>query len=183
MSDATAKRFEFLHQLLPGLTRVVTFYNPLNSVAVASRNAAGDMARTLGVEMLALEVRSPEDVRERIQQLGSPRADAYFFVSDAMVHSQGELIIDRAAALRMPAVAYEPDLVAKGALASYGADYRELGRVAARHVARILAGADTRDLPVERVDRPMFSINMKTARTLGLQVSDLLLVRADQVIE
>jgi putative ABC transport system substrate-binding protein len=135
VSDATAKRFEFLHQLVPALKRAVTFYNPANSVAVASLKSASDMALRLGVEILAREVHSPEGVRERVQQLNARDADAYFFVSDAMVHSQGELIIEKAAALRIPAVAYEPDLVAKGALAAYGADYRELGRVAARYVA------------------------------------------------
>ena len=183
VSDATAKRFEFLHQLVPALKRAVTFYNPANSVAVASLKSASDMALRLGVEILAREVHSPEGVRERVQQLDARDADAYFFVSDAMVHSQGELIIEKAAALRIPAVAYEPDLVAKGALAAYGADYRELGRVAARYVARLLAGADARDLPVERVDRPTFVINLNTARALGLHVPDLILVRADEVIE
>jgi putative ABC transport system substrate-binding protein len=83
----------------------------------------------------------------------------------------------------MPAVAYEPDLVTAGALASYGADYRELGRAAARYVARIFAGADPSDLPVERIDRPSFALNLRTAKALGLTVPDLLLVRADEVIE
>jgi len=126
---------------------------------------------------------TPEEVRERAREMGSSKADAYFFVSDAMVHSQGEFILQEATALRIPAVAYEPDLVAKGALAAYGADDRELGRVAARYVARILGGADPKNLPVERVDRPAFAINLRTARALGLHVSDLLLVRADEVIE
>jgi putative ABC transport system substrate-binding protein len=147
-------------------------------VAVASLETASETARSLGVEILALEVRSPEEIRERVQQLQAHNADAYFFVSDAMVHSQGELIVEKTAALRMAAVAYEPDLVAKGALAAYGVNYRELGRVAARYVALIFAGADAGNLPIERVDRPTFAINLNTARALGLQVSDLLLVRA-----
>jgi putative tryptophan/tyrosine transport system substrate-binding protein len=183
LADATAKRFEFLHQLVPALKRVVTFYNPSSSVAVASLETASETARRLGVEILALEVRSPEEVRERVRQLQGHNADAYFFVSDAMVHSQGELIVERTAALRMPVVAYEPDLVAKGALAAYGVNYRELGRVAARYVSLIFAGAEARDLPVERIDRPTLAINLNTARALGLEVSDLLLVRADEVIE
>jgi putative ABC transport system substrate-binding protein len=74
-------------------------------------------------------------------------------------------------------------LVAKGALASYGADYRELGRAAARYVVRILSGTHPPDLPVERIDRPSFAINLKTARALGITVPDLLLARADEVIE
>jgi putative ABC transport system substrate-binding protein len=150
---------------------------------VSALNAARDAAQKLGVELVGLEVASPEDVRERVRTIRAEVADAYFFISDAMVHAQGEMIIEKATALRLPAVAYEPELVAKGALASYGADYRELGRAAARYVARVLAGADPRNLPVERIDRPTFAINLKTAKALGINVPDLLLVRADEVIE
>jgi putative ABC transport system substrate-binding protein len=183
VTDPTGKRFELLHQLVPGMTRALTFYNPSNSVAVASLEAAQETARRVGVEIVTVTIRSPEEVRERAREMGSIKANAYFFVSDAMVHSQGEFILQEATALRIPAIAYEPDLVGKGALAAYGADYRELGRVAARYVARILGGTDPKNLPVERVDRPAFAINLRTARALGLHVSDLLLVRADEVIE
>ena len=183
VTDATAKRFEFLHQLVPKLRRAVTFYNPANPIARDALAAAEDTARRLGVELLALEVRSPEEIRDRVSHLRAGDADAYFFVSDAMVHAQGELIIAKTSELGLPAVAYEPDLVAKGALASYGADYLELGRAAARYVVRILSGTHPPDLPVERIDRPAFAINLKTARALGITVPDLLLARADEVIE
>ncbi len=80
-------------------------------------------------------------------------------------------------------MAYVLDLVEKGALAAYGEDYRELGRVSARYVASILAGADPGSLPVERIDRPTLAINLKTAKELGLHVPNLLLARANMVIE
>jgi putative tryptophan/tyrosine transport system substrate-binding protein len=183
VTDATAKRFEFLHQLVPQLRRAVAFYNPTNPIPREALAAAEDTAKRLGVEIVGVEVRSPEDIRDRVSRLRAGDADAYFFVSDAMVHAQGELIIAKTSELGLPAVAYEPDLVAKGALASYGADYRELGRAAARYVVRILAGTHPPDLPVERIDRPSLAINLKTARALGITVPDLLLVRADEVIE
>jgi putative ABC transport system substrate-binding protein len=183
VTDATAKRFEILHQLLPSMKRAITFYNPANPIAATALPVAQEAARRLGVELVGVEVRSPMDLRKRVEALKAEEADAYFFVSDAMVHAHGELILEKVTALRIPALAYEPDLVGKGALASYGTDYRELGRAAARYVARIWGGADPRDLPVERIDRPAFAINLKTARALNLAVPDLLLARADEVIE
>jgi putative ABC transport system substrate-binding protein len=182
-TDATAKRFELLYELVPGLKRVVTFYNPANPIPIAALAAAQEPARRFGVEMAGIEVRSPAELRERVEALKPADADAYFFVSDAMVHAHSDLIVAKATALRIPAVAYEPDPVAKGALASYGADYRELGRAAARYVARIFAGAEPRDLPVERIDRPSFTINLKTAKALSLTIPPTLLARADEVIE
>jgi len=73
--------------------------------------------------------------------------------------------------------------VAKGALASYGESYYALGRLSAKHVQRILLGADPGDLPVEQLDRLHFVINLKTAKALGLTIPPSLLQRADQVIE
>ena len=101
------------------------------------------------------------------------------------VHRKGRtpVILAKVTALGIPAVAYEPGPVAQGALASYGADYRELGRAAARYVGRIFAGAEPRDVPVERIDRPAFALNLRTAKALGLSVPHLLLVGADEVIE
>jgi ABC-type uncharacterized transport system substrate-binding protein len=183
LTEATPKRLEILEQLVPGLKRAVTFYNPSNSVAVLAFETARDEARRLGIELVGHEVRSPEEVRERVRRIKAGDADAYFFVADAMVHAQGELIIQKMTSLRMPAIAYELDLVEEGALAAYGANYRDLGRIAARYVASIFAGAHPGSLPVERVDRPTLAINLRTARELGLQVPSLLFIRADQVIE
>jgi ABC-type uncharacterized transport system substrate-binding protein len=182
-TDATAKRFAMLHQLVPGLKRVVTFYNPANPIPIAALATAQEAARRVGVELVGIEVRSPAELRVRIEALKPEDADAYFFVSDAMVHAHTDLILAKVTALGIPAVAYEPGPVAQGALASYGADYRELGRAAARYVGRIFAGAEPRDVPVERIDRPAFALNLRTAKALGLSVPHLLLVGADEVIE
>jgi len=182
-TDATAKRFELLHQLVPGMKRAVTFYNPANPIPISALATAQETARRFGVELVGIEVRSPADLRERVEALKPAEADAYFFVSDAMVHAHSDLIVAKVTALRIPAVAYEPGPVAQGALASYGANYRELGRAAARYIVRIFAGAEPRDLPVERIDRPAFALNLRTAKALGLTVPGLLLVGADEVIE
>jgi putative tryptophan/tyrosine transport system substrate-binding protein len=73
--------------------------------------------------------------------------------------------------------------VTEGGLASYGLSFREVGRRSAQHVIRIMGGARPYDLPVERVDRLEFAINLKTAKALGLTIPPSVLARADHVIE
>jgi putative ABC transport system substrate-binding protein len=78
---------------------------------------------------------------------------------------------------------HEQSTVTEGGLASYGLSFREVGRMSARYVVRIMSGARPHDLPVERVDRLELVINLKTAKALGITVPHSLLLRADQVIE
>jgi putative tryptophan/tyrosine transport system substrate-binding protein len=78
---------------------------------------------------------------------------------------------------------HEVGRVAKGALASYGYNYREAGRMSAKYVQRILAGAQPKDLPVEGYDKIEFALNRRTAREIGFTIAPLLLLRADQVVE
>jgi hypothetical protein len=100
-----------------------------------------------------------------------------------MVGSQTNLIIETTNAKGLPGMFNYKDAVIKGALASYGESYQALGRACAKHVQRVLLGADPSTLPVEQFDRPEFFINVKTAKTLGLTIPPSLLLRADQVIE
>jgi putative ABC transport system substrate-binding protein len=100
-----------------------------------------------------------------------------------MVNSQEELIIDTARAKRLPTMLPYQGSVAKGALASYGESYYALGRLSAKHVQRVLLGADPGHLPIEQLDRVHFVINLKTAKAIGLTIPSSLLRRADQVIE
>jgi len=78
---------------------------------------------------------------------------------------------------------HEQSLVAKGALASYGINYQEIGRLSAKHVQRILAGTHPKDLPVENYDKVGLALNLRTAREIGLTISQAFLARADRVIE
>jgi putative ABC transport system substrate-binding protein len=100
-----------------------------------------------------------------------------------MVNSQEELIIDTARAKRLPTMLPYQGNVAKGAQASYGESYYALGRLSAKHVQRVLLGANPGDLPMEQLDRIHFVINLKTAKALGLTIPQSLLVRADEIIQ
>jgi putative ABC transport system substrate-binding protein len=182
-TDLMPKRLELLRELVPTVRRVITFYDPKNRSATSSLDLSRGAARRLGIDLIERPVTSAEHIGEQLRTLSAEDADAYFFVSDAMVNSQSNLILDKASILRMPVVAYELDLVRRGALVGYGFSYRDLGRRAASYVSRILSGVQASDLPVEAVSVPALVVNLKVARALGLTIPPTLLARADEVIE
>jgi putative tryptophan/tyrosine transport system substrate-binding protein len=109
--------------------------------------------------------------------------DAYFEVSDAMVLSQAQLIIDTAWAKRLPTMFIEQIQVVKGSLSSYGVSFHEAGRLSAKYVQRILTGVKPKDLPVQGVDKIDLVINLKTAKQIGVTIPSNVLLRADKVIK
>ena len=182
-ADLTAKRLEILKELLPKARRMVTFYTPDNPSAREASRLAGPAARQLGIELVERRVSSVEELRAGLRALKAGEADAFFLLSDAMVISQMHLIIDVARAKRLPTMVWDRVSVAEGALVGYGVNYYEVGRLSAKHVKRVLAGTNPKDLPVESVDRYELALNLRTARELGLTIPQSVLIRADQVIE
>ena len=181
-SDITPKRLEVLKDLLPKLRRVVTFYDPKNPIAQQSAKAAREAGRRLRVEVIERQVASVEELQAGLRALRSGEADAYFHVPDATLASQAQFIIDTANAKGLPTMFQDYVLVAQGALASYGVNEREVGRMSAKYVQRVLAGTSPKELPVERYDRISLAINLRTAKALGLRIPNSVLDRADQVI-
>ena len=182
-TDITAKRLEVLKDILPKLRRVVTFYDPTNPGSQQAANSAREAGRHLHVEVAVRRVASVGELQADLRALRAGEADALFLVPDAMVLSQARMIIDVAKAKRLPTMVYDQQLVAQGALASYGVHYREVGRMSAMYVQRILAGTNPKDLPVEHMDRISLAVNLGTAKALGLKIPNSILDRADQVIQ
>jgi len=182
-SGLTGKRLELLKELVPSLRRVVTFYGPNNPAAQQSVKIARDAARQLKLDLIERPVASADEFRTALGALRPGDADAFFYLSDAMVASQAELIIESAKAKGLPTMFQERGAVAKGALAAYGESFYTIGRLSAKLVQRVLLGAAPKDLPVEQVDRFHFVINLSTAKSLGLSIRKELLLRVDEVIE
>jgi len=146
--DLTPKRLEILREIVPKLRRVVTFYDPRTAGAVTSFAAARAAAEKLDIEVVAQQVNSPEELRDHLgTTLTLAEADAFFFVSDFLVTVHTPQVIEAANALRLPTMATQLGLVRMGALASYGSDFRDYGRLPASYVARILAGEHRPEAP------------------------------------
>jgi putative ABC transport system substrate-binding protein len=182
-SDLTAKRLEILKEIVPRLGRVVTFYDPDNATAGVYVPLGREAARQLGVQFVERHVRSIEELRRGLEALKPREVDAYVHTPDSLVTSQARLVIDAARGKRLPTMFHHESLVAQGALASYGTSYREIGRMTAKYVQRILAGTPPKDLPVENDDKIEFALNLRTAREIGLTIPPSVRLRADTVIE
>jgi putative ABC transport system substrate-binding protein len=181
--DLTGKRLQNLKSILPDLRKIVTFYDPGNASATAAAKSAREAARELHVELVERHVASVEELRLGFQALQTREVDAYFYTNDAMVTSQAQFIIDTARAKRLPTIFATPGLVTQGALASYGVSFRDIGRLSAKYVQRILTGTNPQSLPVESVSRVVLAANLKTAREIGVTIPQELRLRADEVIQ
>jgi putative ABC transport system substrate-binding protein len=181
--DLTAKRLELLKELLPKVGRVVTFYDPGNKIAVEAAEMARGEAKRLGLRFIERQVKSADELRSGLQTLKTGEADAFFYVPDPMVVSQAQSIIDTAKAKKLATMFQDESVVAKGALASYGQNYYEIGRLSAKHVQRVLGGTPPGEVRVETVDRVDLVINLQTARQLGVTIPAQVLARANKVIK
>jgi putative ABC transport system substrate-binding protein len=179
------KRLELLREVSPGIHKV----GFLASRAVWESpgiSAVQEGARKLGLMIVGPPLEAPIDepeYRRIFVAMASDPVDA-LFVNDQVEHYPNRrLIIELAEKMHLPAIYPYRGFVALGGLASYGLDIGEIGRVAARAIGLVLTGSKPGDIPYYQASRFEFDINLKTAKSLGLNVSSSLLARADEVIE
>jgi putative tryptophan/tyrosine transport system substrate-binding protein len=182
-TDLTGKRLEILKEILPKLNRVVTFYNPGNRMAMEAATLAREASRQFRVQLVERHASSVEELRQRLGAFKAGEADAYFYISDGMVTSHAQLVIDMATSKRLPTMFSEQSVVAMGGLASYGQNFHEIGRLSAKYVQKVLTGAQPQDLRVEVVDKFELVINLKTAKQIGLTIPPNVLARAEKVFK
>ncbi len=179
----SAKWLELLKEIAPGVKRVAVFRaasNPASETQIAVIETA---ARSLGVEISLIEV-SDSDAMERDVAAFARSADGGLIAirTSEDVAARGE-IIALAVRYRLPAVYPLRLFATAGGLISYGPDIVDEYRAAAGYVDRILKGAKPADLPVQSASKFELSINLKTAKQLGLAIPPTLLATADEVIE
>jgi len=185
-SAITAKMFELLTEIAPGLRRVAMLFNPDTAPGGGTYyfrdfEAA---ARSTKVEPIAARARSDAEIEAIITSLGRESGGGLVVMPDYfMVNHVGPIIL-LAARNNVPAVYPWRFVVAKdGALLSYGPDLRDIVRRGAPYVDRILRGEKPADLPVQVPVKFEMAVNAKTAKALGLTVPPSILVRADEVID
>jgi putative tryptophan/tyrosine transport system substrate-binding protein len=183
-SGLGGKWLSLLKEIAPNIKRAAIMFNPDTAPGggnyfLESFEAA---ARTLSIEPIPVRVRSVPDIEMAITTLGQQRA-GLVLMPDTFLGVHHQTIIALAAREKVPAI-FEPSYwVKNGGLLSYGVDYADIFRRAAGHVDRILRGAKPADLPVEFPTKFELLINLKTAKALGLDVPQAILLRADEVIE
>ena len=181
--DLGGKRLDLLKAAVPHVSRVAVLFDPAQPSAAPEMRDMEPAARTLGVKLLPLEARRPDDLDAAFRAATTERAHGLITLRGALVVSYQRRILDLAAKARLATMFAHRDYVEAGGLMSYGPSLPDLFRRAATYVDKILKGAKPADLPVEQPTRFELVINMKTAKALGLTIPPLVLLRADQVIE
>jgi putative ABC transport system substrate-binding protein len=154
-----------------------------NVTAVAELNELQEAARAQNIELSIHRATSGDEIAAAIDMAKSSGATALNVLASAMFLANHRLIMDRVAALRLPAIYHWPELAEEGGFAAYGPRLSALQEVTSQQVVKLFRGSKVADIPVEQATKFELVINLKTAKAMGVTVPEALLVRADKVIE
>jgi len=181
--DLEGKRLELLTQIVPKLSSVAFLANPANPIHLTSEKQASAAAKALRLKVVFFPVRAEGEFDPAFQAIVGQRSGALVMLADRLFLHHRARIVEFTARHRLPAVYAYNELVQVGGLMSLGPSYPEMHRRAAYFVDRILKGARATDLPMEQPSKFELILNLRTARTLGLVISQEVLQRADHVTE
>jgi putative ABC transport system substrate-binding protein len=181
-NELTLKRLELLKEALPELATVDVLANPVVSYLPFEDDAKREAGR-LGVAVRIHHVSEPADLDDAFARMKAEGAQAVFVLPDMMLSSEAPRIASLALEHGLPTMAWGDWYTKAGCLMAYSAQYGELIHRLAFYVDRILKGARPGDLPIEQPTTFELSLNLKTAKALGIEPPPALLLRADEVIE
>ena len=183
VNELTSKQFEMLHKLLPKDSLFGFLVNPDVAYAKSQIKDAEDAASSLGLQLLVLSAKTEDEIDAAFNTLVQRKAGGLVTISEPFLNSRRDQLVALAARHSLPTLYPVRDYVAAGGLVSYGTSivgaYREVGV----YTGRILKGEKPADLPVVRPTKLELVINLKTAKTLGIEIHPQLLATADEVIE
>lgn len=180
--ELSGRRLQVLKELVPHARRFLAIYNPEYEFAVKALAIATEAAPQLGVELVEVQVKNLGEAEALLKALKPGEYDGLFIPPDASLLSRPAHLFGLAQEKRLPTIAHEEALVHQGALASYGTNFRQMGRQVASHVVKVLKGVKPQDLPIERPSKFDLIINLRTAQAIGLKVPREVLLQADKVI-
>jgi putative ABC transport system substrate-binding protein len=177
------KQLQLLKDAFPRISRVAVLVShaaPAYALVVREVETA---ARALGLQRHVMEIRNPGDFDSAFAAMTKAHVNAIFIPADSMFYQYRIRLVRLAANTRLPAMWGLRDQAEAGGLLAYATDLHDLARRAATYVDKILKGTKPADLPVEQPTKFELVINLKTAKALGLTISQSLLVRADEIIQ
>jgi len=176
------KRLELLKETVPKLSRVALLWNPAEPGSLQWKESQLS-ARELGLQLHSMEVSSTDKYEIAFKEATKARNTALAVAQTALASTTRTQIVELAAKYRLPAIYSRRDFVESGGLMSYGADRTEPYRRAALIIDKILKGTKPADIPVEQPTKFELMINLKTAKTLGLTIPPVVMMRAEKVIK
>ena len=181
--DLTPKLVEFLRAVLPNATNAAVLYNPTNASNTAYFENVRVHAVPRGITVQGFALSTPDKLEPTFIAIAENRPDVLLVIPDAATLDLGARLAALSLQHRIPIISTDSDLTSVGGLVSYGISRRENYRRSAYFVKRILDGVNPADLPIEQPTRVLLSVNLKTARALGLTLPPSLLSTADEAIE
>ena len=181
--DLIGKRFNLLKELLPRAKRAAYLWNPDTTEGWGGYAVAKDAAQKAGFALEELRVTNADDLQHAIRVLERAHPDALYVNIDPRIATYRQIIADAAIRFKVSSISGYRGFVDVGGLMSYGASLTELYRRAATYVDRVFRGARPADLPVEQPTKFELVINLKTAKALGINIPQPVLLRADEVIQ
>jgi putative tryptophan/tyrosine transport system substrate-binding protein len=182
-SELEVKKFALLRELAPTIPRIVMLVNPNNPTAEPNVRDVEAAARAVGQRIDVLRAGSEREIDSAFRTMVAQRADALLVAHDPFLFGRREQLVALAAYTAIPAIYEFRDFVLAGGLMSYGSKLTDNYRLAGGYAAKILKGAKPADLPVQQPTKLILTINLKTAKSLGLEIPAKLLALADEVIE
>jgi putative tryptophan/tyrosine transport system substrate-binding protein len=182
-TELTPKRLQLLKELVPDAARIAIVWNSSDRAMDLRAKEFATTATRLGVTMIPVPIRELGDIDGALAGLAGNRPDAIMIVTDPVMGSREAATLEFLAKHGLPAMYEFGDSSRRGALLSYGPSLSDLAPRAAEYVDRILKGAKPGDLPLEGPTRYYLTVNLKTAKALGIEVPTSILLRADEVIE
>jgi putative tryptophan/tyrosine transport system substrate-binding protein len=184
VGELTAKRLEFLRELVPTANRVGVLVDPNNATGTESTlRDAEPAARAMGLQILVVNANTSREIDAAFATFVREQVDALFVGPSGFFASRRVHIANQAMRHGIPATYNQREFPEIGGLMSYGTNLTDTWRQAGVYAGRVLKGAKPADLPVVQASKFELVINNQTARMLGLTVPDKLLVAADEVIE
>jgi len=181
--DLSPKHLELLKTMMPKLARVAVLTNPGNSSHAAVAKNVEAAAKGFGMEVIAASAHTSVEIGSAFASAARARAGAVIVAGDAFFSGQGPLLADASVKYRMPTISIYQEHVTAGGLMSYGQNIADFHRQSATFVDKILKGAKPENLPVEQPTKIDFHINGKTAKALGIEIPQSVLIRATEVIQ
>ena len=167
---------------MPRARRAAVLLNPDNPSIEPILKAMELTAKALKLELHQYRASAPEQFDGALAAMAAKRIDAFVTLEDPLITANAQRIAELAVKRRLPSIAH-PDYANAGGLIGYGVNIADMFRRAGYFVDKILKGAKPGDVPVEQWSKFEFIVNLKTAKALGIKLPDLVLQRADRVIE
>jgi putative ABC transport system substrate-binding protein len=183
VDDTAPKQLELLALTVPNLARVGVLGNSSGPNVTPVMKSINIAAKAANITIVTADAHTPEDFSGAFELFTRERVQAIMVISDILFNLHRRRLVDVATASRLPSMFSVREYVEAGGLMSYGESFRDFYRRSATFVDKLIKGAKAADLPIEQPSRFYLTVNLKTAKTIGIEVPTSLLLRADEIIE